>query len=80
MAKILVEPGTPDWWGRAARQVEEAISDRPGRPSALVRYANTAALPAASAFPGAIAFHVGLGVPVLSDGTFWFPLTVGAHL
>lgn len=80
MGKVLVEPGTPDWWGRAAAQLERAMTDRPGRPSVLVRYPNTAALPPPSEFPGSIAFNIALGVPVMSDGTFWYPLSVGAHL
>jgi hypothetical protein len=80
MPKLAVEPGTPSWWGRAAAAIERLVTDRPGRPSALVRYATTAALPVASDWPGCIAFHEALGQVVLSDGANWFPISVGAHL
>lgn len=80
MGKILVEPGAPSWWGRAIAQIEQAITDRPGRPTALVRYANTASLPDPASFPGSVAFHVALGVPVVSNGAHWYPVTVGAAL
>lgn len=80
MGRIVIEPGTPDWWGRAAPQIEKAMGDRPGRPSPLVRYTATTDLPAAADFPGSLAFHIALGVPVVSDGVSWFPITVGAAL
>jgi hypothetical protein len=79
MADLIVEPGTPDWWGRAVLQLR-AVFVRPTAPSKLWQAANTAALPKASAFPGSIAFNVALGVPVMSDGVFWYPMSVGAHL
>lgn len=80
MASIPVEPGTPSWWGRAVAAIAAAIRDRPTSPSQLVRYATTAALPDPSAFTGSLAFNVALGVPVMSDGVFWYPVSVGAHL
>lgn len=79
-SRIPIEPGTPDWWGRAAPQIERAMTDRPTRPTVLVRYANTAGLPAAADWPGGMAFNIALGVPVISDGAFWYPVSVGAHL
>lgn len=80
MADIPIEPGTPDWWGRAVPQIGNVIRDRPTRPSLLWRAKDTASLPLASAWPGSIAFNVALGVPVISDGAFWYPVTLGAHL
>lgn len=80
MADIPVEPGSPDWWGRAIPRILDAIRDRPTRPAGLCRVANTAALPKASDFAGCMAFNVALGVPVFSDGSFWYPVTLGAHL
>jgi hypothetical protein len=80
VARLTVEAGTPDWWGRAVAAMDRASSDRAESPTLLQRFANTAALPSPAAWPGGIAFHVALGVPVMSDGTFWYPMTVGAHL
>ena len=80
MARTVVEPGTPSWWGRAAAAIDRARADRAEAPTLLFRCANTAALPAAAFFPGGVAFHVALGVPVISDGIYWYPVSVGAHL
>lgn len=80
MAKTPIEPGTPDWWSRAAAAIDRAKSDRAEAPVLLQRFANTAALPDPAKWAGGIAFHVALGVPVMSDGSFWYPMSVGAHL
>lgn len=75
-----MESGTPGWWSRAAAALDRARNDRDEVPRRLVTYATTAALPAPGDYPGALAFHAALGVPVVSDGAHWFPISVGAHL
>lgn len=77
---IPIEPGTPDWWGRAVGALQRALNDRPTQPRKLYRVADAAHLPDAKAWPGCLAFVTALGGPVVSDGTFWYPVSLGAHL
>lgn len=80
MAKLPIEPGTPPWWGRAVDAMERAKADRPTQPTKLFRVAVTGDLRSAADFPGCMAYHEALGVPVWSDGVHWYPVTLGAHL
>lgn len=80
MVKSILGPGIDTQAARTFRQNDRAASDRPKRPSALPRFATTAALPPAATYPGCLAFKVDAGIPVISDGTFWYPITLGAHL
>jgi hypothetical protein len=75
-----VEPGTPGWWARAAAAIDRAKNDRAGAPTLLVLVATTADLPPAADYTGGVAFHQALGVPVVSDGAHWCPVSGGAHL
>jgi len=80
VTRTITPPDASGYFRRTAPLQDRAQGDRPRRPSALVRYLTTAALPLASAYPGCMAFNVALGVPVISDGAHWYPVTVGAAI
>ncbi len=79
MARSLIGPDTPAFYRRTAHDIDRGQTDRPKRPGALARFTSTG-LPPAASFPGSIAFNTTLNVPVMSDGSFWYPISVGAHL
>lgn len=79
-APLIVEQGLPEWVARFAERIQALVRDRPDGPTRLYRVADTAHLPDATKWPGAILYHTALGVPCVSNGTFWYPITVGAHL
>lgn len=76
-----IDPTAPGWFQRWAAKLPDFYAQRyPNAPVKLPVFATTAALPAAKAYSGSLVFNTALGVPCISDGTFWYPMTVGAHL
>lgn len=76
-----IEPGAPSWFQRWAMRLPDFFVSRyPGYPVRVPTYAATANLPAAAAFSGCLVFNTALGQPCVSDGAFWYPITLGAHL
>lgn len=80
VSRTIVGPDVPGWAKRVLPEMDRARYDRPSRPVPLKAFVNTAGLPDPTKFSGCMCFNTALGVPVISDGTFWYPVSVGAHL
>lgn len=76
-----IEPACPEWFQRFARRLPDFYQLRlPSRPVKVPTFAATANLPKASDYTGCIVFNQALAAFCVSDGTYWYPLTMGAHL
>lgn len=83
---IVLDPAAPQW----AKALKLSLDDefnrvvRPGSPVRTKAYADAASLPSAALWPNCVAtcLDVGGSVKALvwSDGSDWFPVTVGAAL
>lgn len=60
------------------RQIEAAIRDPRDRPLGLFPVDDVASLPDATHWPYALLFVVSLGTAALSDGSYWYPIELGA--
>lgn len=80
VARTQIGPDTPAWARQSALQTDRAAGNRTKRPVAFPIVANTAALPTASKWTGCGVFNTALGQLCLSDGAFWYPVTMGSHL
>lgn len=76
---ILEPAGAPSWWSRVAKSIRDTLKERPGAPSKLWEVDSTD-LPSAASYRGCIAYCPDLSQPVVSDGTDWFPITLGAAI
>lgn len=59
--------------------IERFVRERPNAPVFLPEF-TVATLPPAGTWKGAVISLTDLGVPGYSDGTDWFPITLGAAL
>jgi hypothetical protein len=76
-----IDPAAPGWFQRWASRLPDFYALRnPLGPVRIATYANTAALPDPAKFQGCLVFNTALGAPCISNGTYWFPVTLGAHL
>jgi hypothetical protein len=76
-----IEPGAPSWFQRWAASLPNFYAQRyPSAPVKLPVVTTTAALPDARSYSACMVFNTALGLPCVSDGTFWYPVTLGAHL
>ena len=79
MKRLDYGPDVPTWAVTLFEQLAQRADDRMTRPHKLLQ-TTTANLPDATKFAGSVMHNTTLGVPVISDGVHWFPVTVGAHL
>lgn len=78
--KISVLPGTPEFAVKMARDVERNfVSRNPQAPVKLPFFASTD-LPDPAGHIGAVIWVNNLNKVAVSDGTHWYPLTLGAAL
>ncbi len=71
---VRIEPETPQWWKRAALQLEQVFAPiNPTGPQRLKGYA-TASLPNPASWPYSICYDLTLQQPVYSDGSSWIPM------
>lgn len=61
------------------RELEQRLRERPKHPLRLAEY-DSGALPDAAEWRNSLIACPDLGAPVFSDGTDWYPLTLGAAL
>lgn len=80
---MIVAPWTvpdseqPQWFNRFRLRLQTAIG--PNVPVRLPSYLSTA-LPDPTKTPEALIAVTDIGKPAYSDGVYWYPLTLGAHL
>jgi len=83
---LAVDPSAPQYLKTLAAGIDGELTRLriPQQPTRTVTYASVAKLPAAAQWPNCIAtcLDVGAGVKALvwSNGTSWFPISVGAAL
>lgn len=78
--KINVPAGSPQFAVAIARDVERGfVSINPKSPVRLPRF-DPGDLPDPTRFIGCLIWVNTTEVPAISDGTFWYPITLGAHL
>lgn len=83
MSKILIPRDAPDWLFNVIGEIEQTfVRVAPRIPVKLPSYDSSlpAGLPSAVKYPGTAIWITNLNTIAVSDGTHWFPVTLGAHL
>lgn len=76
-APLIAEPGTPEWFGRFIERIRFSFVRRSD--ITFLQGFQSTALPDPVKYYDCIIAVTDKGVPAYSNGTFWYPITLGTH-